>query len=88
MVQSDGGFVWYTKGYGISKNTLITGSSWGDSYQIYFQLVINLIKSSKETAAKLTVKALRFEVMIESVMAAQMLLWKEGVKEAIPYSRF
>ena len=33
-------------------------------------------------------KALRFEVMIESVMAAQMLLWKEGVKEAIPYSRF
>ena len=33
-------------------------------------------------------KDLRFVVMIESVMAAQMLLWKEGVKEAIPYSRF
>ena len=76
------------KGMEYQKNTLITGSSWGDSLSNLLSVGDKLNQITKETAAKLTVKALRFEVMIESVMAAQMLLWKEGVKEAIPYSRF
>lgn len=76
------------KGMEYQKNTLVTGSSWGDSLSNLLSVGDKLNQITKETAAKLTVKALRFEVMIESVMAAQMLLWKEGVKEAIPYSRF
>ena len=76
------------KGMEYQKNTLVTGSSWGDSLSKLLSVGDKLNQITKETAAKLTVKALRFEVMIESVMAAQMLLWKEGVKEAIPYSRF
>ena len=76
------------KGMEYQKNTLVTGSSWGDSLSNLLSVGDKLNQITKETAAKLTVKALRFEVMIESVMAAQMLLWKEEVKEAIPYSRF
>ena len=76
------------KGMEYQKNMLIKGSSWGDSLSNLLSVGDRLNQITKEAAAKLTVKALRFEVMIESVMAAQMLLWKEGVKEAIPYSRF
>ena len=76
------------KGMEYQKNTLVTGSLWGDNLSNLLSVGDKLNQITKETAAKLTVKALRFEVMIESVMAAQMLLWKEGVKEAIPYSRF
>ena len=76
------------KGMEYQKNTLVTGSSWGDSLSNLLSVGDKLTQISKEAAKKLTVKSLRFELMIESVMAAQMLLWKEEVKEAIPYSRF
>ena len=76
------------KGMEYQKNTLVTGSSWGDSLSNLLSVGDKLTQITKEAAKKLTVKSLRFEVMIESIMAAQMLLWKEGVKEAIPYSRF
>ena len=36
------------KGMEYQKNTLVTGSSWGDSLSIYFQLAINLIKSRRK----------------------------------------
>ncbi|EKX95685.1 hypothetical protein SA3033_08245 [Aggregatibacter actinomycetemcomitans serotype d str. SA3033] len=64
------------------------GNAWGDSLSGLLSIADKLNQITKAIAAKLTVKALRFEVMIESIMAAQMLLWKEGVKGAIPYRRF
>ncbi|OOF87106.1 hypothetical protein BKG93_01685 [Rodentibacter ratti] len=78
------------KGMEYQKNLLIEGksNSWSNSLSNLLTVGDKLNQITKEKAAKLAIKSLRFEIMIESVMTAQMLLWKEGIKEAIPYSRF
>ncbi|OOF57862.1 hypothetical protein BKK56_00535 [Rodentibacter genomosp. 2] len=78
------------KGVEQQKNLLIKGegNSWHATLSNLLSVSDKLNQLTKETAAKLATKALRFEIMIESVMAAQMLLWKEGVENAIPYSHF
>lgn len=76
------------KGMEYQKNLLIAGNSWGDNLSNLLSIADKLRQITKEAAAKLSVKALRFEVMIESVMEAQMLLWKDRVKGTIPYQRF
>ncbi|WGE86449.1 toxin VasX [Actinobacillus equuli] len=76
------------KGMEYQKNLLVTGSPWGNHLANLLTIGDKLNQIIKETAAKWAINAVRFDVMIESIMAAQMLLWKEASKEAIPYQRF
>ncbi|TCP88790.1 hypothetical protein EDC44_1492 [Cricetibacter osteomyelitidis] len=76
------------KGMEYQKKLLLTGASWGDNLANLLSIGEKLNQLPQAALKKLSIKALRFDVTIDSIMSAQLSLWEEGVTNAIPYRRF